>query len=81
LNIRDEPAQDSFLAILLYRRRRRERRIREERKRTDIYTTEYVFAIKFARRELRHGKIARTNGKVGASILNVVHGMNDLRQL
>lgn len=50
------------LAIpLLYGRRRGERRIREERKRTDIYTTGYVFAIKSARRELRHGKTARTN--------------------
>lgn len=73
--------QDSVvLAILLYRRRRGERRIREERKRTGIYTTEYVFAVKFARQELRHGKIARTNGKAGVSILNAVHGVNDLRQ-
>lgn len=68
------------MAILLCRRRRGERRIRKERRATIIYATEYVFAAKYAKRELRHGEMARTDRKAGASILNAVDGVNGLRR-
>lgn len=47
---------------------------------TDVYATEYVFATKYVKRELRHGEMARTDRKAGASRLRAVNGANDLRQ-
>ncbi|EHK42085.1 hypothetical protein TRIATDRAFT_84159 [Trichoderma atroviride IMI 206040] len=45
----------------------------------DIYATEYVFTTKYAKRELRHGEMARTDRKAGTRMSSAVNGVTSLR--
>jgi hypothetical protein len=60
------------------KKRRRKKKRGEEKNR---YLCDRVrIRTKYAKRELRHGKMARTDRKAGAGILNAVNGVNGLRR-